>query len=94
MMHEPKVSALCPESVIASSECTTLKHTVPGKCVLNVLFLVKVTFNQADVLKTYTIDGSRTCTLKHYSLVTYSDWFGLVSKLSTLKLCNIYLMHT
>ena len=31
-------------SVLAFSECTTLKHTVPGKCVLNVLLLVK-TFN-------------------------------------------------
>ena len=30
---------------------TTLKHAVPGKCVLNVLFLVKMTFNQADALK-------------------------------------------
>ena len=39
------------ESIIALSECTILKHTVPGKCVLNVLFLVKVTFNQANVLK-------------------------------------------
>ena len=39
------------ESVIASSECTTLKHVVPGKHVLNVLFLVTLTFNQADVLK-------------------------------------------
>ena len=39
------------ESVIASSECTTLKHAVPGKRVLNVLFLVTVTFNQADALK-------------------------------------------
>ena len=39
------------KSIIASSECTTLKHAVPGKCVLNVLFLVKVTFNQADALK-------------------------------------------
>ena len=39
------------ESVIASSECTTLKYAVPGKCVLNVLCPVKVTFNQTDALK-------------------------------------------
>ena len=36
------------ESVIASSECTTLiKHAVPGKGV----FQVTVTFNHADMLK-------------------------------------------
>ena len=28
-----------------------IKTPVPGKCVLNNLFLVKVTFNQADALK-------------------------------------------
>ena len=39
------------ESVIASSELTALKHAVPGKCVPNNLFLVKVTFNQADAFK-------------------------------------------
>ena len=27
------------------------KNTVPGKCVINVLFLVTLTFSQADVLK-------------------------------------------
>ena len=33
------------ESVIALSKCTTLKHAVPGKGVINILFLVTVTFN-------------------------------------------------
>ena len=57
------------ESVIASSECTTLNHAVPGKCVLKVLFLVKVTFNQADALKlSYMIVGSRASTLKRFDL--------------------------
>ena len=38
---------------------------------------------------------SHTCTLKCYSLVTCSDWFRLVSKLTTLKLYNIIiLMYT
>ena len=47
-MHEPaKASAL----FIAPSECTTLKYAVPGKCVINVLYLVTLTFSQADVLK-------------------------------------------
>jgi hypothetical protein len=27
------------------------KRAVPGKCVMKILFLVKVTFNQADALK-------------------------------------------
>ena len=39
------------ESIIASSKFTALKHAVPDKCVLNNLFLVKVTFNQADAFK-------------------------------------------
>ena len=50
-MHKLKAVHYATENVIASSECTTLKHAVPGKCVLNVSFLVKVTFNQADALK-------------------------------------------
>jgi hypothetical protein len=43
---------------------------------------------QSDCVETYTIDGSTFC------LVTCSDSFRLVSKLATLKQCNIYLMHT
>ena len=60
------------ESVIASSECTTLKHPVPGKRVLNVLFVVTVTFNQADALKL----GSHGSIHKRFSFVaTGLDWF-------------------
>ena len=52
-MHEPSRRRVhyTTEGVIASSECTTLKHTVPGKCLINVLFLVTLTFSQANVLK-------------------------------------------
>ena len=53
-MHEPKASLVyyaTGETVIAPSECTILKHAVPRKCVINVLFLVTLTFSQADVLK-------------------------------------------
>ena len=47
-MHERKAVHYIIKSIIVSSECATLKHTVPGKYVLK---LVKVTFNQADALK-------------------------------------------
>ena len=50
-MRDPKAVHYTTESVIASSKCATLKHTVPGKRVLNVLFQVTVTFNHANVLK-------------------------------------------
>ena len=58
------------ETVIASSECTTLKQAVPGKCVIKVLFLVTVTFSQADALK-LTAASVFDC----FGLVTSSDLF-------------------
>ena len=40
-MHKLKASALyVAETVIESSECTTLKHEEPAKCVIKDLFLV------------------------------------------------------
>ena len=46
-MHEPNTT----EGIIASSEYTTLKHAVPGKYLINVLFLVTSTFSQANAMK-------------------------------------------
>ena len=77
--REPKAVHYMIESVIASSECTTLKHVVPGKHVLNVLFLVTLTFNQADALKLtgLLVHMVLKCffhmVLKHFSFVASSS---------------------
>ena len=50
-MNKPKAVHYTTEGVIASSKYTTLKHAVPGKCLINALFLVTSTFSQTNVLK-------------------------------------------
>ena len=58
------------ETVIAPSECTTLKMHCQGKCVLNYLFLV-TTFNQAKCVEFHTSDSSCTLFVKRYDLATF-----------------------
>ena len=77
---------------IIQDQCTTLKHAVPGKYLINVLFLVTLTFSQVNVLK--LTGASRTSVLKCYSMATCFDCFRLASKLTMPKLCIIYLLHT
>ena len=76
IMLEVKAVHYSTESVIVSSKCTTLKHTVPG-----VINMVIVTFNHATVSKLTGAVGSHTSNSNHkcYSLVACYKCFTLIS---------------
>ena len=94
IMQEHKVSALHCQSGIASPECITLKHPVPGKAVINVLFSGHIDFQPCKCVETYGVVGSCSFVHKRCSLVVCSDCSTLISELATPKLCIIYLLHT
>ena len=80
------------ETFIASSTVWAVKHTLPAKCVLNVLFLV-ADFQPSRCVEThsravfYTSDRNGVELVSHGAAITVSN---RVSNQSGLKLCIIY----
>ena len=79
-MHEPKGVHCTTEGVIASSERITLKHLVPGKCLINVLFLL-TDFQPSKCVETYT-EGCLPAALRDHfvlgiSIYTYPQFHPL-----------------
>ena len=92
-MHELKAVHYTTEGIYYS-ECTILKYT---QCVRHnfFLFLVTSSFSQANILK--LTRASVHTLLISLNLVTSSDWFRLVSKLTMLisiLSASHYLKHT
>ena len=88
-MHEPKASALRNQDRYCIIRVCVLKHALPAKCILNVLFLVQ----PSRCVETYSRAVFHTSDRNGVDLVSHSATIT-VSNQTGLKLCNIYLMHT
>ena len=92
VMHEPKASALRNRDRYCIIRVCALKHALPAKCVLNVLFMI-ADFQPSRCVETYSRAVFHASDHNGVVLVSHSATIT-VSNQTQLKLCTVFLMHT